>query len=164
MLIKEAHLGSVSAAAEIAEKYVKAHGADRKKGGGSRGGSGVSDSRTTVGLGSSGSDRNMFCVYCKKVGHRRLNCCKWKADKKPSVKVIVTTTKLSSQAEPSIPELRGISAFKPYTPRFRVTVNGREVGSLRDTGDDSFVFGADLVLAHRLTEYKAYSDVSRGQF
>ena len=58
----------MSAAAEIAQKYVKAHGADRKKDGGSRGGSGVSDSRTTVGVGSSGSDRNMFCVYCKKVG------------------------------------------------------------------------------------------------
>ena len=116
MLIKEAHPGSVSAAAEIAEKYVKAHGADRKKDGGSRGGSGVSDSRTTVGVGSSGSDRNMFCVYCKKVGDRKLDCRKWKADGKPSVKVTVTTTKLSSQAEPSIPELCGTSASKPYSP------------------------------------------------
>ena len=80
----------MSAAAEIAQKYVKAHGADRKKDGGSRGGSGVSDSRTTVGVGSSGSDRNMFCVYCKKVGHRELDCCKWKADENLSVKVIVT--------------------------------------------------------------------------
>ena len=37
----------------------------------------------------------MFCVYYKKVGHRKLDCCKWKADGKPSVKVIVTTAKLS---------------------------------------------------------------------
>ena len=63
----------MSAPAEIiAEKYVEAHGADRKKGGGSRTGPAVGDSCKTVG----GSDRKTVCFCSKKVGHRNLNCHK----------------------------------------------------------------------------------------
>lgn len=47
---KKRQPGSMSAAAEIAEKYVEAHCADRKRGGGARSGSGVGDSGTTVSL------------------------------------------------------------------------------------------------------------------
>ena len=45
----------MSAAAEIAEKYVDAQVADRKKKGGSRGRSGVGDSRATGGDSGVGS-------------------------------------------------------------------------------------------------------------
>ena len=61
----------------------------------------------------------------------------------------MTTTKLSSQAEPSIPELCGTWASKPYSPRCRVPVDGKEVDGLINCAD-SFVVQADLVPAHKL--------------
>ena len=75
----------MSVAAKIAAKYVEAHGAYREKDGGSRGGLGVGDSRTTVGnrgVGSSGSEKKTVCFYCRKVGHGHLDFREWKADGK----------------------------------------------------------------------------------
>ena len=73
MSIKERQPGRVTAAAEIAERYAEARGADRKKAGGSIIGSGV-DSRSTVGdsgVKSSGSNKNMVCFYRQKEGTGR---------------------------------------------------------------------------------------------
>ena len=55
VFIKKRQPASVSAGAEFVEKCVEAHGADREKGGGSSGGSDVSDSRTVTTVGGSGA-------------------------------------------------------------------------------------------------------------
>lgn len=62
--------------------------------------------------------------------------------------MVVTTTHLSDWLEPSVSELCGVCASKPYSHRREVTVKGEQIDALSDMGADVVVLRGGLIPVH----------------